>query len=212
MISIATRLLIDEVTSYLVANQRSGALTRNDVILENIANLEGNASNDLTNKIIASVVNIEEESTLKNQSAYVRNGSGAYTFIEPPVHINLYLLFCTTFESGGTDAYETALHRLSLIIQFFQTRKVFTTANSPFSSIASGGSISEEIKDELRLSMELHTLSFEQVNHLWGSLGGKQVPFVMYKVRLVKIQHVITKEVPLIEQIDEILEGTKNQS
>jgi len=54
----------------------------------------------------------------------------------------------------------------------------------------------------MRIIMELYTLTFEQINHLWGSLGGKQVPFVMYKARLVKIQHQITEEAPLIEQIE----------
>ena len=54
---------------------------------------------------------------------------------------------------------------------------------------------------ELRLHPELYTLTFEQINHLWGSLGGKQSPFVMYKVRLVKIQSSIAEEGPVIEAI-----------
>jgi hypothetical protein len=41
---------------------------------------------------------------------------------------------------------------------------------------------------ELRLIMNMYTLTFEQINHLWGSLGGRQLPFVMYKVRLVKVR------------------------
>ena len=35
--------------------------------------------------------------------------------------------------------------------------------------------------------MELHSLTFEQINHLWGSLGGKQVPFVMYRARMLSL-------------------------
>lgn len=203
MISIATRLLADEVANYVVANQHSGSLTKNDIILENIANLDGENNIELKNKIIISSVNIEEESTLKNQSPYVPKLSGGFDFVEPPVYLNLYLLFSCTFDSGNKDAYEIALHRLSLIIQFFQAKKTFTVYNSPHSSIATASTLDELIKNEVRLTMELYTLTFEQINHLWGSLGGKQVPFVMYKARLIKIQHRVMKEVPLIEEIQE---------
>jgi hypothetical protein len=56
---------------------------------------------------------------------------------------------------------------------------------------------------DLKFTMELFTLSFEQINHLWGSLGGRQMPFVMYKLRLVTIsEHAVVREVPLIEEIE----------
>ena len=56
---------------------------------------------------------------------------------------------------------------------------------------------------ELRFTMELYTLTFEQINHLWGSLGGRQIPFVMYKLRLVSLsERAVVREVPLIEEID----------
>ena len=51
--------------------------------------------------------------------------------------------------------------------------------------------------------MELYTLTFEQINHLWGSLGGRQVPFAMYKLRLVAIsEHAVLREVPVIEEVE----------
>jgi len=200
MISIATRLIADELAKYIVNNQRSGNLNINDIILDNIANLESEGSQELIDKVIITSVNIEEESTLKNKQPYVPIVTGGIEYLEPPVHLNLYLLFTCTFESGSTDAYETALHRLSLIIQFFQAKKLFTVDNSPHSSIASADTLNEFVKNELRLTMELYTLTFEQINHLWGSLGGKQVPFAMYKARLIKIQHRVAREVPIIEE------------
>ena len=39
-----------------------------------------------------------------------------------------------------------------------------------------------------RLVVELYSLNLEQQNHLWGYLGGKYLPSVVYKVRLVRIQ------------------------
>ena len=44
------------------------------------------------------------------------------------------------------------------------------------------------MQGNLELHMEIHTLNFEQINDLWGSLGGKQVPFVMYKLRVLEVE------------------------
>ena len=56
---------------------------------------------------------------------------------------------------------------------------------------------------DLKFTLELYTLTFEQINHLWGSLGGRQVPFAMYKLRLVAItDRALLREVPLIEEIE----------
>jgi hypothetical protein len=38
-----------------------------------------------------------------------------------------------------------------------------------------------------RLSTELCSLSFEQQNNLWGSLGAKLMASVMYKIKLLAI-------------------------
>jgi hypothetical protein len=40
----------------------------------------------------------------------------------------------------------------------------------------------------IKLIVELYTLNFEQQNHLWGFLGAKYMPSVMYKARLLSIQ------------------------
>jgi hypothetical protein len=54
----------------------------------------------------------------------------------------------------------------------------------------------------MNIKAELYTLSFEQINYLWASLGGKQMPFVMYKLRLVAItDRKLVREVPLIEEL-----------
>ncbi|MBA4057146.1 MAG: DUF4255 domain-containing protein, partial [Marivirga sp.] len=97
-------------------------------------------------------------------------------------------------------SYLDALERLSLVIRFFQGRNTFTVATS--SGPIDITTLDEEILN-LRITAELYTLTFEQVNHLWGTLGGKQMPFVMYKLRLVEIKDPkIVREVPLIEEIE----------
>lgn len=203
MIGVALKLLRDELSSYIILNKRNGdnTLNEDDIILHNISLMDNDAQGDLSNKIVITLVNTEEESTLKNGSNILRTANGV-KYVEPPVFLNLYILISSTLGQDLQDAYEIALHRLSLVIQFFQAKKSFTVKNSPYTTISNDDNISEENKGGLKLNVELYTLTFEQINHLWGSLGGKQVPFSMYKIRLIKIQENSGEEAPLIEEIE----------
>ena len=202
MIGLALKLLRDELSNYIFLNRRSGdTITKNDIILHNIALMEGEESGDLSNKVVITLVNTEEESALKNGNHILRTVNGI-KYVEPPVFLNLYILISATLGQDIVDTYEFALHRLSLIVQFFQSKKSFTVKNSPFTTISDDNTISEEIKSELKLNVELYTLTFEQINHLWGSLGGRQVPFAMYKIRLVKIHEDTGVVAPLIKEIE----------
>lgn len=200
MIGLALKLLRDELSDYVFKNRRPGdSIVQDDIILHNISLMESE-NQDLSNKVVITLVNTEEESTLKNNGNVLR-GLNGIKYVEPPVFLNLYILISATLGQDLQDAYEFALHRLSLVIRFFQVKKSFTVKNSPFTSISGDLNIPQEIKDDLRLNVELYTLTFEQINHLWGSLGGKQVPFAMYKVRLVRIQEDTSILAPPIEEI-----------
>lgn len=208
MIALALKLLRDELSDYIDQNKRSGdTITNAGIALGNIALMDSDDTGVFNDKVILTLVNTEEESTLKNGSHLVKTNTGI-KYIEPAIHLNLYILITATLkENPSSDNYEFALHRLSLVLQFFQAKKSFTVQNSPFSQISSDQPgiqddwITDELRDELKLNVELYTLTFEQINHLWGSLGGKQVPFAMYKVRLVKIQELSGEEAPIIEEI-----------
>ncbi len=197
MIDKAILLLRDELQSYI--NLRDASV---NVVIDNIGLFETPKGDTLTNNIIITVVNIEEESTLKNQPSLKRPFTHHAVYTNPSIFINLYVLFTCNY--SGND-YRLALRRLSFIIQFLQSKNSFSAA----SSVSGGGvDLSEPGIQDLRFTMELYTLTFEQINHLWGSLGGRQVPFAMYKLRLVAItEHAIIREVPLIEEIDTSIKG-----
>jgi hypothetical protein len=195
MIDTALILLRDELSSYISVKDASV-----NVVIDNIGLAETANGETLTNNVVITLVNIEEESTLKNQPALKRpfiNNKGTYQ--NPPAYLNLYVLFVSNY--SGND-YPLALKRLSYIIQFLQGKNSFSSSSSVF-----GGSLdlSNDIT-QLRFTMELYTLTFEQINHLWGSLGGRQMPFVMYKLRLVAITEGLPlRDVPVIEEIDSII-------
>jgi hypothetical protein len=192
MIDKALNLLVTQLNLYIPEDPP-------EVILGNIALNEAADQDALHEKIVLTLVNIEEEATLKNNRFYHTLPSTTQ-YTHAPVFLNLCLLFSANY----LKSYEKALTRLSAVIRFFQSRKTF--------DIGSGTSLPPNPDpDELALSltMELYTMSFEQVNHLWGTLGGKQMPFVLYKGRLVMVQErKVFREAPLIEEIRTDLQST----
>ena len=156
------------------------------VVLGNIAMSEGLGGNDgyMSGRIVLSLVNVMEEATLKNTSAY-NSYHNRFELASPPAFLNLFLLFTANSTSKGNDSesqYSNGLRRLSQIIEFFQSKSVFTVQNSPTSNTLQDADL-----QDLRVSMELFSMTFEQINHLWGSLGGRQIPFVMYKAGILPV-------------------------
>lgn len=184
-------MIIKEVMEYLVSeiNAEKNDGTISFASLGNIARQEsgdGGTASGSRGKVVLTVVNIEEESTLKNNTPYIRSGD-TIEKRNPVVFINLYVLI-----SSPTDQYDTALSEISDVIEFFQGKSVFTPDND------ATGNFPDTVE---KLMVELFTLNFEQVNHLWGILGGKYLPSVMYKLRLVPILSQKRQPVQPIEEI-----------
>lgn len=198
MIENALILLREELSSYMTAHGDPAS-----VVIENIGLLGSDKDDLLRESLVIALVNIEQENSLKNAQVYQKNETAAI-YENPPVYLNLYVLVSANFNSGTppNNGYLLALKRLSLAIKFFQGKSVFTPASSTINLPAPLNDLSNPEISSLRLVLELHSLSFEQVNHLWGSLGGRQIPSVLYKVRMVTIsERKALREAPLIEEI-----------
>ena len=177
MIDATLKFLQEEVNAYLLLQPGlappgmslvAGAASRmfdNDTSM-----IEGT----MANKAIISLVNVEEDRISRQQEPYTRTPTGIL-YAQPPVLLNLYVLFIMNMKS-----HTTALAWLSGVIRFFQHQPAFTPLSHP--------SLDPRIE---KLSVELHTLSFEQSNHLWGMLGGKYLPSVLYKVRQVTVEEAV---------------------
>lgn len=122
-------------------------------------------------QVALTLVNIEEERVAKNQEAYLRQENGTHQKTNPEIKLNLYLLFVARY-----GQYDEALKAISHVISFFQSRNVFDRTKYP------------EMDESLdRLVFDLQTMSFEQMNHLWGALGAKYMPSVLYKMRVLTV-------------------------
>lgn len=176
MLLNALNIIKDALNTYLV--QRLGSADVAEVILANVAQAEFGEA-ELEGKLIVSIVNLEEERALKNARTVRPNLGGGFDYENAPVSLNLYLLFSANF---AIAKYDIAIRVLSTVLTFFQRKQSFTVANDP-------NSLSPDLSaHDLKITFNLYTMTFEQLNHLWGALGGKQIPSVLYRVHLVQLE------------------------
>jgi len=146
-----------------------------------------------------SMVNIREEKSLKNISNQIRNDATLrVVYQNPPQYLNFHILVVATHAS-----YANALLVLSRAIKFFQFTNVFDQDSvSPASLQANAPSNALDQLETFKLIFDLYSPTMEEVNHLWGTLGGKQYPFVLYTLRLLEMTFKATQaEAGLITQV-----------
>lgn len=124
--------------------------------------------------IVISLINVQEETALRN-TPNVRRTALRTEYVEPPLYINLYLLFAFDFAK-----YETSLAHLAKTIELFQLRRWFSAENSSAANPFPAG-----IE---KLTFEMVNLGFEELNNLWSVLGGTYLPSAVYKVRLLRVE------------------------
>ena len=186
MIRTILQLLVNQLTTCILRENQD--MEEAPVVLGNIglASALGGNESYMQDKIVLSVVNLIEEAAMKNMSPY-RSFASQPEVENPPTFLNLFLLFTANFASpqgGGSSQvpYDNGITLLSTVIEFFQSQNVFTVQNTP-----APDTLQHPALQDVRIAMDLYPLTFEQVNHLWGSLGGKQMPFVMYKARILPL-------------------------
>jgi hypothetical protein len=201
MLAHALTIVINELDKHLqdVYNMPPGVLVGLGNIAEGVAG-SGSASAAVPREILAvSMVNIREEKSLKNVPAYIRNDATLrVNYQNPPIFLNLHILIVATHAN-----YTNALLMLSRAIKFFQFSNVFTqdsvlpnslTTNAPQNPL--------DQLETFKLIFELYSPTMEEVNHLWGTLGGKQYPYVLYTLRLLEMTFKATQsEAGLITQV-----------
>lgn len=159
-------------------------LDSDEIIADNFHTLATNLQRE---GLFYSIINIEEEATLKNRPNFFKEG-GQLKRIQPPVVLNLYVLFAFRLSD-----YNASILKLSELIGFFQTNRWFD-----FGDLTETQQLDPPID---RLVFELYNTNFEQLNHIWSVLGGNHYPSALYKIRVVKLQRNETEDAPEIKSI-----------
>ena len=194
MIYETLEIIKDQVSQFLDDKLSESNL----LVLENIAKMEDTDITTMNDKVVLSLINLEEEISMKNlPNVNFKNGS--YEYKNKPVNLNLYVLF-----SANRSVYTKSITALSAIIEFFQDKKVFNQSNTPLNPTITA---LDDVK-EFKFVVELYTPTFEQLNYVWGTLGGKSVPNVMYKVSIVKVEGTsLVKKGSAIIEVEGTLEN-----
>jgi len=174
MIQQALQALTDELNAYL-RRVFDPADSQGKVLLSAYTGPDGNHLPDTLNKLCLTLVSLEQETTLRNGGA-PRSSSGdngtETTRQNPSIRLNLRVLLAANFND-----YNESLKFLSAAIAFFQRKNVLTAQNTP--------TLDRRLD---KLIVEMETVGTHELSQLWGMLGSKYLPSVVYKIRMLTLQ------------------------
>ena len=173
MIDNALNVLVSELNNFFRIKYQ---LSEDIIILSNIVNSSGENTYKDENKLIVSLINIEEEKIIQKANGNHKNA---------PLYINIYILISTSFNE---KLINEALKFLSSVIAFFQSKRKFTNTNT--------ASLSSNID---KLLVDIHNLNTNDLSNVYSYLGTKYTPSIAYKVSMLIIEEeVMTYKLPEI--------------
>ncbi len=189
MIRTALEFLKEELDAYLVERDPDNYIVGNVSEVVSLVQSNGSQGFNDTNHLAIVLVGLEEDQSEGKYARHKTVESNKIITLQPPIELNLYLLFV-----AHKIDYPSALRDVSNVICFFQENPVFDQAHYP--------NLNEKVADPTskpwqlieRLSLRIHNLTFEQQNNLWAALGTKQMPNVVYKVRMLTVFSTRSKQ------------------
>jgi hypothetical protein len=162
--------------------------------------LEGLPANanlgDVPDGLYLTLVNVEEERITKNQLNTRRDPTdpSRMVVVNPEIKLNVYVLASAHFKT-----YTEALKRLAYVIRVFQRKNVFTDVE--VLDILKDKNDIPPILDQV--IVDLYSQSLDQQYQFSQSYGNKQIPSVIYKIRLLVIDELPTTppQMPMITTV-----------
>lgn len=167
-------------------------IAQDKVNISGIVKQDGKLDPDLeTDSVSLTIVGIQEETARQPTQRYLEREGVKYK-IARDLFLHLQVLITFNFVH-----HIESMKFLSAVLQFFQGKPVFERDNT----------LQYNLENIDKLSVKLMAQSFEQQNHLWGALGAKYMPSLLYKVSLLNIQNNrIAEEVPTVKEINHALQ------
>lgn len=168
MIQAAISHLANQLNQFM---KRNYDLNEDIAVVSNLIEADGSVGPQASNKLVFLLANIEKDTTPQSGRLGFRSGDGRALVSSNPLYLNLYVMLAANF--GGSN-YPEALKFISIAIGFFQRQSLFDHQNSP--------DLDRRIE---RLVLDIENLPIQDLSNLWGLLGGKYLPSVLYRVRMV---------------------------
>ena len=169
MIEKALRFTKEVFNQYLV---NKFGLDEEVVVINRIVDEGGSQPLENTNKVVISLIHIDQETNQQFYNKARRTSEGNYVAAPASQRFNLYILIVPSYED-----YEEGLKFLNASIQFFQAYALLDAEKS--------SQIPEGI---LRLEFQLEKEDgYMQMQNLWTALGAKFQPSMIYRMKLIII-------------------------
>jgi hypothetical protein len=138
-----------------------------------LTDAEGKPAVAARNRLVVFVTGITHDAMARGPAGRAIGLGGRIAVGHAPVHLNVSLMLASNFDP---DNYLESLKILSHAVQFFQANPVFDRLNAP------------EMDHSLRqLTLEIQNLETDASSQLWGTLGGRYLPSVLYRMRTIPI-------------------------
>lgn len=147
-------------------------LDESAVVVNGIIDQNGKVPLENQNKIVISLIHVEQETTKQFYNRNQKLTGGIYANTAQPQRYNLFLLVTPNY-----DDYSETLKFLDVTLQFFQIYEVLD---------ASKRSDMPENIEKLEFEFQKGE-DFMQMQNLWTALGAKYQPSVIYKLKLITI-------------------------
>lgn len=183
MIRTALEFIKKELESFIVSRENdSGYSAGNVVDLRSIVLPDGKVNLNDAMHITMMLTGIEEERLEGKRPYYIPADNNQVVQLNAPVEINLNILFAAT-----NSHYETALRDLSDVILFFQSNAVFDGSRYPALNAGASDPDHKPWQTIDKIILRMMSLSFEQQNNLWGMLGSKYIPSIVYRMKMLTV-------------------------
>lgn len=172
---------LSHITFELNQHLRRTSLAGEEIaVLCNPVDAEGKIDHLAVNKVVVFLAGIERDTVPG------RSGASRVLALQAPAFLNLHVMVAANFIGRS---YPESLKYLSRTIAFFQQHPVFDRNSSP--------GMDQGIE---KLILDMENLDRRELNNIWGMFGGKYMPSVSYRIRMVSIAadnvtgraHVIT--------------------
>jgi hypothetical protein len=159
MIDKVLNILADELNAY--CNEKL-QIQENIVVLSNITNPDGSVSPGIDNKIVFTLVSINEDIEFRN----IPPGNTPKSTL---ANLSLSVLFSACF---GSNNYNEGLRYISVVMDFFRQKSIFIPANT------TGMDTSIE-----KIAVQLLPMTKEDQYQLWSTLRTSYLPSVVYQIQ-----------------------------
>ena len=183
MIDAALNMTVAKLNGHL--SGRYGA-PEDIAVLAPLTDADGKPTELSRNRLALFITNISEDSMPRRSQPRGASIVGLAAG-EDPLHLDIYAMLAASYDA---NIYGEGLKMLSAGLMYFQSYPIMTPQNTP-----------EMPKGMQQLSFEISNLRVEEMGQMWGNLGGRYVPSVMFKIRTITLTSAaITAITPTIRK------------